>query len=172
MSMRYYAGNWAYSVWLFRGNAAAKLDAHLVKPSKTLQSQLGFMYDDLTIRGLLSKVVGFRVMHLHGRALQQLVPKAVESIDEYEWIDGELVAGQVVGWNFGEGHLHNLALLNAIQSRVGFAEGELRCIFVESQKLGDARLPWMIADANTGVLSEGLISVDDLVGLQPWPPLE
>ena len=130
------------------------------------------MYDDLTIDGLLSKVVGFRVMHLHGRALQQLVPHAVDSPDDYEWIDGEIVAGQVVGWNFGEGHLHNLALLEAIQSQVDFAEGEVRCIFVESQKLGDPHLPWMIADANRGNMSQGSIAVQDLVDLQPWPPIE
>ena len=31
--------------------------------------------------------------------------------------DGEVVAGYAIGWNFGEGHLHNWQLLAAIQER-------------------------------------------------------
>ena len=30
----------------------------------------------------------------------------------------------------------------------------------------------MIADANTGIMSQGSIAVQDLVDLQPWPPIE
>ena len=40
-------------------------------------------------------------MHLHGRCLQFLLPKAVDDIDEYEYLDGELVAGIVIGLVIG-----------------------------------------------------------------------
>jgi hypothetical protein len=132
LSMRYYAGNWAYSVWLF-------------------------------------KVVAFRAMHLHGRALHQLLPRAVDDIDRYTWLDGEIVAGMVVGWNFGDGHLHDLQLMHAMQEQCRFEPGELRCIFVESQPLLGSSLAWVVADASTGVLETGQIQVSSLVEAHPWP---
>jgi hypothetical protein len=171
-SMRYYAGNWAYSVWLFKGDCSKKLDQHLVKAAPRLQDQLGKFLDEETITATTSKVLGFRAMHLHGRCLQSLVPKAVDNIDDYEYLDGELVAGIVIGWNFGEGHLHNMQLLRSIQEQCGFEEGELRCIFVESQPLGQPTHSWTIADAATGIRESGKIAVKDLLDLQPWPPME
>src|SRR5262249_11486933 len=80
LSMRYYAGNWAYSVWLFRGESARKLD-RLVKSCGLVLDQLKRLYDEKTAVGLLSKVIAFREMHLHGRALQILLPKAVKRIE-------------------------------------------------------------------------------------------
>jgi hypothetical protein len=168
-SMRYYAGNWAYSVWLFRDGCSRKLDEHLVKSAPRVQDQLARFYDEETTIALLSKVVAFRVMHLQGRALQLLLPKAVDDIDAYEWLDGELVAGVALGWNFGEGHLHHLQLLRALQRQCHFEEGDVRCIFVESQPMGRPTLAWTIADAKTGVRATGKVDVRDLVDLQPWP---
>jgi hypothetical protein len=170
-SMRYYAGNWAYSVWLFKGDSSKKLDAHLTKAAPRLPDQLRKFLDDETIIATLSKVLGFRAMHLHGRCLQSLLPKAVDDIDDYEYLDGELVAGIVIGWNFGEGHLHNMQLLRAIQEQCHFEEGELQCIFVESQPMGQPTHSWTIADAATGVRETGKIRVKDLLDLQPWPPV-
>src|SRR5205085_658641 len=48
VSMRYYAGNWPYSVWLFRGDSARKLDACLVKSSGLVLDQLKRLYDEKT----------------------------------------------------------------------------------------------------------------------------
>lgn len=167
--MRYYAGNWAYSVWLFRGDCAQKLDAHLCKSAPRLKVQLAKFYDDETIAAVNSKIMAFRAMHLHGRALQFLLPRAVADIDQYEYMDGEIMAGLALGWNFGDGHLHNAQLMRAIQRRCGFAAGELRCIFVEAQPMGKPGLAWTIADAAEGVMDAGTIAVDELVTRQPWP---
>jgi len=171
-SMRYYAGNWAYSVWLFRGDCSKKLDMHLTKVAPRVQDQLRKFYDEETITATISKVMAFRAMHLHGRCLQILLPKAVDDIDQYEYLDGELVAGVVIGWNFGDGHLHNLQLLRSIQEQCHFDEGELRCIFVESQPMGRPHHAWTVADAATGVMETGRIEVKDLLELQPWPPAQ
>ena len=170
-SMRYYAGNWAYSIWLFKGDSWNKIDEHITKAAPSLRAQLEGMLEEDALTASLSKILAFRSMHLHGRCLQSLLPKAVDDIDEYEYLDGEMVAGIVVGWNFGEGHLHNMQLLRAIQDECHFEEGELRCIFVESQPMGRATHSWTIADAATGVRETGEIVVKDLLGLQPWPPL-
>jgi hypothetical protein len=167
-SMRYYAGNWATSLWVFRSDALFTLDAHLTKSADTFMSQLSRFYDDLTIRGVVGRAFAFRSMHLHGRALNALLPLAVDDVEQYEVIDGELIAGVVVGWNFGDGHLHHEQLLAAVQAQCGFAPGELRCVFLESQPAHRSTLHWRIADAVDGRLAEGQVDVRDLLGRQPW----
>jgi hypothetical protein len=171
LAMRYYAGNWAYGIWLFRGESYRKLD-RLVKSSAWVHDQLARFYDRKTAVGLVGKVMAFRLMHLHGRAIPALLPKAVKKFDEYEYVDGEIVAGLVLGWNFGDGHLHREKLLEAVQAQCGFEEGELRCIFVESQPLGKNTLGYRIHDAKTGLLERGEIDVRELRERQPWeaPP--
>ncbi len=169
LSMRYYAGNWAYSVWLFKGKSEEKMDDHIIKASQTLEKQLMAFYDRDVFEVLLAKVIAFRHMHLHGRALHELIPKAVDNIEDYTYRDGELVAGVVLGWNFGDGHLHGTQLLGSIQQRCQFDAGELRCIMVESQPLFKPYMEWKIVDAKEGVLDTGRVNVKKLEELQPWP---
>jgi hypothetical protein len=168
LAMRYYAGNWANSIWLFKGESHRKLD-RLKKSSPWIYDQLGRLYDRRTSTGIVGKAMGFRLMHLHGRALPLLLPRAVDRADDYEWIEGELIAGMVLGWNFGEGHLHQEQLLRAVQEQCAFEERELRCIFVESQPLGRSTLHYRIADAKSGLIEQGHVEVSDLLGRQPWP---
>jgi hypothetical protein len=169
LAMRYYAGNWPFSIWLFKGESYRKLDTHLTKTSPWIYDQLGGFYDRSTAVGMVGRVLGFRSMHLHGRALQQLVPKMVDRLEDYEYLDGELVAGLVLGWNFGDGHLHSESLLAAVQKQCGFEEGELRCLFVEAQPLFRPKLRYRIADAKTGLRESGDVDVNQLRGLLPWP---
>jgi len=167
LAMRYYAGNWAYSVWLFRDESWRRLEK-LTTSSAWVYDQLARFYDRSTAVGLVGKVMGFRLMHLHGRALPILVPKAVDRLEDYEWLDGELVAGLALGWNFGEGHLHQEQLLESVQAQCGFEAGELRCIFVEAQPLGRSTLAYRIVDARTGTIAVGQLAVEELRARQPW----
>jgi len=167
VAMRYYAGNWAYSVWLFRGDSYRKLD-RLTKSSAWVYDQLDRFYDRATSVGLVGKVMAFRLMHLHGRALPVLIPKAVDRLEDYEYLDGEIVAGLVLGWNFGDGHLHREGLLRAVQAQCDFEAGELRCIFVEAQPLGRPTMAYRIHDAKTGLLEQGELDVAALRQRQPW----
>jgi hypothetical protein len=167
LGMRYYAGNWAYSVWLFRGESFKKLE-RLTKTAPWIYDQLGRLYDRETSIGLVGKVMAFRLMHLHGRLLPQLVPKAVDRFEEYEWLDGEIVAGLALGWNFGDGHLHREQLIRALQEQCGFEEGELRCILVESQPLFQSTLHYRIVDAKSGLREEGYGHIPELRKVQPW----
>ncbi len=168
LSMRYYAGNWAYSIWLFKGTSEDKIDEHLVKSTPTVMKQLARFYDEETAKMLVSKVIAFRSMHLHGRALQLLVPRAVHDIEQYGWRDGEIVAGIVLGWNFGDGHLQDEQLLKAVQGRCSFESGELRCIMVESEPLWHGYMDWRIVDAKDGEIEKGRISIRELLKLQPY----
>jgi hypothetical protein len=167
LAMRFYAGNWPYGVWLFRGDSYRKLD-RLTKTSPWVHDQLARFYDRSTAVGLLGKVMGFRLMHLQGRALPVLIPRAVDRLEDYEYLDGEIVAGLVLGWNFGDGHLHRESLLAAIQAQCGFDPGELRCIFVESQPLGRPTMAYRIHDAATGLIDAGTLDVRALRQRQPW----
>ena len=167
LAMRYYAGNWAYGVWLFRGDAHRKLD-RLTKSSPWVHDQLARLYDRPTAVGLVGRAMAFRLMHLHGRALPVLIPKAVDRFEEYEYLDGEIVAGLVLGWNFGDGHLHREDLLRAVQDQCDFAAGEVRCIFVEAQPLGRATLGYRIHDAATGLVERGELEVRELRARPPW----
>jgi len=167
LSMRYYAGNWAYSVWLFKKGAHRKLE-RLTKSSGWIYDQLATLYDAATCTGIVGKVMGFRLMHLHGRLLPRVVSRVVPNLADYDWIDGEIVAGIVLGWNFGDGHLHREDLLRAVQDQCGFEEGELRTVMVESQPLFGHTLHYRIRDAKTGLLEEGRADVRELRALQPW----
>jgi hypothetical protein len=167
LAMRYYAGNWAYGVWLFRGDAHRKLD-RLTKSSPWIYDQLARFYDHPTSVGLVGRAMGFRLMHLHGRALPVLIPKAVDRLADHEYLDGEIVAGLVLGWNFGDGHLHREDFLRAVQAQCAFEPGELRCIFVEAQPVGRRSLQYRIHDAATGLLEQGALDVRALRRCQPW----
>jgi hypothetical protein len=168
-SMRYYAGNWGTSLWLFRKGMENRLDECLTKSSPIVHKQLAMFYDEITVKAILGKALSFRAMHLHGRALNQLLPRAVDDVDDYEVHDGEWIAGVVLGWNFGDGHLHHDQLLRAVQAQCAFRPGDLRVIFLESQPLQAARHEYRIMDAAMGRLDEGKIDVRSLRADQPWP---
>jgi hypothetical protein len=167
LAMRYYAGNWAYSVWLFKKDAVPKL-GKLVKSTPWVYDQLERFYDHGTRTGIAGRAIAFRLMHLHGRALTALVPKAVDNFQDYAWADGEVIAGMALGWNFGDGHLHDEQLLRAIQAQCGFEPGEVRCIMVESQPIHIQAMHYRIVDAKTGLLEEGHAQISELRARQPW----
>src|SRR3954462_14926050 len=168
--MRYYARNWATSQWLFRKDTGAedKLDAAVVGPARVVVHQRARVYDRDTAELLLGKGLAFRSMHSHGRALNGLVPRAVDDVEAYHVREGELVSGVVNGWNFGDGHLHNHQLLEAVQERCGFAPGDLRVITLESQPAHIQRQRYRIYDAASGLIEEGWVNVADMVARGPW----
>jgi hypothetical protein len=169
-SMRYYAGNWATSQWLFRRDSGAeeKLDRSLVKSAPVVVEQLTKFYDRETAELLMYKGLAFRSMHSHGRALNGLLGRAVEDVEDYRVREGELVAGVVLGYNFGDGHFHDRRLLAAVQERCRFEPGELRVITLESQPAHVQRQRYRILDAADGTLEEGWVEVADMVASQPW----
>jgi hypothetical protein len=168
-AMRYYAGNWATSVWCFRAGAEEKIEANVVKSSALTAKQLAKLYDPATAEITIDKAGAFRSMHTHGRALNGLLPRAVDNEADYRMREGEIVAGPLVGWNFGEGHLHNEQLLEALQRRCHFDEGDVRVVILEGQPIHIQRQWYRIADAKTGVIEEGYVSVEDMLTRQPWP---
>jgi Transmembrane protein of unknown function (DUF3556) len=168
MSMRYYAGNWATSLWCFRKGAEAKIDSDIKKVARSMRAQLVSLYGEVGADLTIDVGNTWRAMHHHGRALNGLLPRAVDEVDAYDIRDGETVAGPILGWNFGDGHLHDEQLLGAVQERCGFADGDLRVIVLESQPIQRQRQHYRIVDAASGLVEEGYIEVADMVERQPW----
>lgn len=168
-SMRYYAGNWATSLWCFRAGAEDKIEADVVKSSALVINQLAKLYDAKTAEVMADKVAAFRVMHTHGRALNGLLPRAIDDEADYRVREGEIVAGPLVGWNFGEGHLHNEQLVEAVQRRCQFEEGDVRVIILEGQPIHTQKQWYRIVDAKTGLIEAGYVTVADMLSRQPWP---
>jgi hypothetical protein len=169
-SMRYYAGNWATTQWLFRKGSGAeqRLDERIVKPARIVGEQVAEIYDPEIAAFLLNKGLAFRSMHSHGRALNALLPHAVDDVEAYDAREGELISNVVNGWNFGDGHFHGRQLLEAVQERCSFAPGEVRVIALESEAATSGRQRYRIYDAATGMLEEGSVAVADMVERQPW----
>ena len=179
-SMRYYAGNWAASVWLFRPGVMERLDDCITKAAPLHRIQLEPNIEPGTYDVTMARGFAFRAMHLHGRALTTLLPEMYDDLvatdprvaelgpDAFEMIDGEMIAGLVLGWNFGDGHLHHEQLLAAIQDQCNFAPGDVRCLFLESQPIHRQRMQWRVADAATGALRDGHVEIRDLLAMQPW----
>ncbi|CAN5431010.1 DUF3556 domain-containing protein [soil metagenome] len=168
-SMRYYAGNWGTSTWLLTPAALTKIESEIPKAAKDVVAQIARIFPEDVVRGTENRIAAFRAMHLHGRLVQRLITRAVENPDDYQLRDGELLAGVVLGWNFGDFHLHNEQLMAALQERCQFAPGEVRAVMIESQPFHDKRWHWRIVDAADGLLLEGRAPVVEACGQQPWP---
>src|SRR4051794_8832981 len=84
-SMRYYAGNWATTIWLFNKatDAEHKLDQRLHKVAPITVVQLSKLYGEEMANYFMDKAVAFRSMHSHGRALNALAGRAVDDIEGY-----------------------------------------------------------------------------------------
>jgi len=169
LAMRYYAGNWAYNVWLFKGDSMQKLNK-LKKAAGTMKDQLEKMMDDPNeVSRVLTEMAVIRLMHLQGKTLFDAIPTMVDNIDEYQWMEGEVVAGLALGWNFGDGHLNELQLLEAIQQQCEFEPGELRVAMVEGQPLFGPTMAWRTYDAADGLIAEGETEMAAMRGYQAWP---
>jgi len=169
LAMRYYAGNWAYNIWLVRKGSAAKF-RKLVKAAGTFREQLEkLLSDPVAVDAAITLAMAHRFMHFEGRPLLEALPQAVDDIDAYEWMEGEVLGGMVLGWNFGDGHLNGTQLLAAVQAQCGFEPGEVRVVMVESQPLFGRGMTWQIVDAASGVLTRGETLLAPMRAVQPWP---
>jgi hypothetical protein len=169
LAMRYYAGNWAYNIWLVRKGSAGKFKK-LKKAAGTFREQLGKMLPNETAVDLAATLaMAHRFMHFEGRPLLEALPRAVDDIDAYDWMEGEVLGGMVLGWNFGDGHLNGTQLLEAVQAQCGFEPGEVRVVMVESQPLFGRTMQWQIVDAASGVLERGETVLAAMRGVQPFP---
>ncbi len=168
-AMRYYAGNWDTSIWCFTPAALEKYDAGITKATVLPHLQLTRIYGEEMAEIPLFTGYAFRAFHTHGRALFALIPRACGEDHDTSHVvmDGELVAGTTLGWNFGDGHLHGPQLIAAIQARCHFEPGEVRVVMLHAQPIHRQTQQYLLWDAATGEVERGEVRVSDLVSRQP-----
>jgi hypothetical protein len=83
---------------------------------------------------------------------------------------GEFVFNSLIGFNFGDGHLHNADMVRAVQREAAFEPGECVVAWVESEAFGSGVQHYQLIDAALGVVERGTWRVADAVAEQPWLP--
>lgn len=169
-SMRQYAGNWASALWAFQPGAEAKLN-RVKRPTTNQIDQLQAMgYPKEIAEITMQQTIGWRSMHSQGRGLFSLLMKHVPDLDRVTVREAEFACNSLLGFNFGDGHLHNHRLIEALQKRCGFEPGEFIVVWVESQPIHKKTQQYKVIDAALGVIETGTWDARDCVKEQPWLP--
>ena len=167
-AMRYYAGNWATSLWCFRGAAIDKMDANLVKASLMPHQQLEKFYGAEQVA---------LTMHL-GYAFRAATPTAGRCS---RWFRGRAGPGtrstssSTASWwparrwagTSATATCTTSSSLDALQERCHFEPGEVRVVILESQPFHRSTQAYRLVDAATGEIERGYVEVEDLVSRQP-----
>ncbi|HTF49159.1 MAG TPA: DUF3556 domain-containing protein [Pseudonocardia sp.] len=169
-SMRQYAGNWASAVWAFAPGAERKLNS--VVGSVPIQvDQLAAMgYDPAVAEVTMQQTLAWRTMHSQGRGLLSLLIKHLPDVDQRTVREAEFLCNSLIGFNFGDGHLHNEDMINAVQAQARFEPGEVLIVWVESQSVHHDYQEYKVIDPALGVIERGTWKVADAVDEQPWLP--
>ena len=169
-SMRQYAGNWASALWAFAPGAEEKLNAVKRPTANQVDQLVAFGYDREWADVTMQLTIAWRTMHSQGRGLFSLLLRHLPDIDTRTVREAEFVCNSLVGFNFGDGHLHNEDLIRAVQAQAGFEPGELVVVWVESQPVHRGDQAYKVIDAALGVIERGTWQVADAVAEQPWLP--
>ncbi len=171
LGMRYYAGNWDTTVWCVKPSVDEKFRTGSRALGPMYHLQLERLYKTKEeVQVPIHLAFAFRGMNTHGRALYTLVHRALAGYDEddYNLCEGENLCAMVLGWNFGDGHMHNECLIEALQQRCGFEPGDVRVVILDSQPIQKQTQEYRLVDAATGEFERGYVNVADMANAQPW----
>ena len=118
----------------------------------------------------LQRTIAWRSMHSQGRGLFSLLLTHLPDIDVRTVREGEFVCNSLIGFNFGDGHLHDADMIRAVQREAAFEPGECVIAWVESEAFGSGVQHYQLIDAALGVIERGTWKVADAVAEQPWLP--
>jgi hypothetical protein len=169
--MRYYAGNWDTSLWCVKPSASAKIESGVVSIASMPQAQMEKFYGSPETAEMYQYMgYAFRAFNTHGRAMFTLAHRLMAGYDEADYVltDGERICSTAIGWNFGDGHMHNEQLIAALQQRCHFEPGEVRVMLLDAQPIHKQRQEYRLVDAATGEFERGYVHVADMVTRQPW----
>ncbi|CAA0131919.1 Uncharacterised protein [Mycolicibacterium vanbaalenii] len=169
--MRYYAGNWDTSLWCVKPSAAAKIENGIVAIASMPAAQMEKFYGSKETAEMYQYMgYAFRSFNTHGRAMFTLAHRVMAGDDESGFVltDGERICSTAIGWNFGDGHMHNEQLIAALQKRCRFEPGEVRVMLLDAQPIHKQRQEYRLVDAATGEFERGFVRVADMVTRQPW----
>jgi hypothetical protein len=169
--MRYYAGNWDTTLWCLKPAAEEKIAKNIVAIASMPAAQMEKFYGSKeTAEMYLYMGYAFRAFNTHGRAMFTLAHRAMagQNEDDYMLTDGERICSTAIGWNFGDGHMHNEQLIAALQERCRFEPGEVRILLLDAQPIHKQQQEYRLVDAATGEFERGIVRVADMATRQPW----
>ena len=169
--MRYYAGNWDTTLWCIKPSASEKIERGIVSIASMPAAQMERFYGSKeTAEMYLYMGYAFRGFNTHGKAQFTLAHRAMvgHNEDDYVITDGERICSTAIGWNFGDGHMHNEQLIVAMQERCHFDPGEVRIVIIDAQPIHRQTQEYRLLDAATGEFESGYVKVADMVTRQPW----
>ena len=169
--MRYYAGNWDTTLWCMKPSAEQKIARGIVAIASMPQAQLERFYGSKEAAQIpLYLGYAFRAFNTHGKALFTRAHRAAagQREEDYGITDGERICSTAIGWNFGDGHMHNEQLIAAMQERCHFEPGEVRIVLLDAQPIHRQTQQYRLVDAATGEFESGYVKVADMVTRQPW----
>jgi len=167
--MRQYSGNWATAVWAMRPGIEERLkELPLTVPQA--EQLVAMKYEPDHAEMMAQRILGWRSMHGQGRGLFSTLYEHLDDIDSRTVREGELVCSTILGWNFGDGHLHDKKLIDAVQRRLKLAPGDLVVVYAEGQPLHRRTQDYQVIDAALGVVERGTWLSTDCVAQQPWLP--
>jgi Transmembrane protein of unknown function (DUF3556) len=169
-AMRQYAGNWASAVWTFTPGAEQKLNRVTRTASNQLEQFVAAGYEPKWAEITLQKTTAWRSMHSQARGLYSLLLTHLPDVDARTVREGEFVCNSLIGFNFGDGHLHNAEMIQAVQREAAFEPGECVIAWVESEAFLSGVQHYQLIDAALGVIERGTWKVADAVEQQPWLP--
>jgi hypothetical protein len=171
-SMRQYAGNWASATWAFAPGAEAKLNEHVIRSARNQVDQLQASgYPPAIAEITMQQTMAWRSMHSQGRGLISVLLRHLgDDINNYSVREAEFGCNSLIGFNFGDGHLHDEKMISALQRRCNFAPGEFLIVWVESQAIHQGFQRYKLIDAALGVIERGQWTVKEAVAEQPWLP--
>ena len=169
-AMRQYAGNWASATWAFAPGAEEKLNKVTRSAGNQVAQLIDYGYEPMEAEIFAQQTIGWRAMHSQGRGLFSVLLKNLGDIDRRTVREAEVVCNTLIGFNFGDGHLHNEDLIEAVQDEAQFEPGELMVVWVESQPMQSKLQHYKVIDPALGVIERGTWNVADTVTQQPWLP--
>ena len=120
----------------------------------------------------MDKLLAWRSMHSQGRGVFSVLYEHLDDIETRTVREAEFLCNAILGWNFGDGHLHDERLIAAVQKRLNLEPGDLVVAYCESQPIPWANPPqeYRVIDAALGIVERGTWNVKDCVKEQPWLP--
>jgi hypothetical protein len=173
-SMRQYAGNWASAVWAMKPGIEERLNELPLVENQVdqLQRMLPTPYEPDDAHMTVQKAIAWRSLHSQGRGLLSVLYEHLDDIETRTIREGEFACSIILGWNFGDGHLHDERMIAAVQKRLQLEPGDLVVAYCESQATPWRNPPqeYRVIDAALGVVERGTWDVRDCVREQPWLP--
>ncbi|MBB5168405.1 DUF3556 domain-containing protein [Mycobacterium sp. AZCC_0083] len=169
--MRYYAGNWDTTLWCVKPSAEQKIADGIVAIASMPAAQMEKFYGSRETAEMYQYMgYAFRAFNTHGRAMFTLAHRAMAGLNEDDYVltDGERICSTAIGWNFGDGHIHNEQLIAALHERCHFEPGEVRVLLLDAQPIHKQQQEYRLVDAATGEFERGFVRVADMVTRQPW----